>query len=153
GRRGFELQTRRRYERRKDARHRPPVLRQGDRRVLDDPRRRHRGPLPGRRLQLDASNATVSNTSCTAASPCVLRDYVPSNWTPAADHQPIINTGANNNSFTLNNTKGQHQEGFRIINLDFEGGGNANSTAILVIQDISDVFICNVTINGTDGGI
>jgi hypothetical protein len=99
-----------------------------------------------------SSHSTVSNSKCTAASPCVLRDYVPSSWTPAVDHQPIIHTGANNNGLDLNNTSG-HQEGFRVLNLDFEGDGATNSTGLFLYNDLSDVFLCNLTVNGTGAGI
>jgi hypothetical protein len=98
-----------------------------------------------------ASTSTVSNPNCTAASPCLLRDYVPTSWTPAVDHQPIIHTGASNDGIQLNSSK--HQEGFRILNLDFEGDGTSSSEGIFLYNDLSDVFICNNTVNGTSAGI
>lgn len=97
-------------------------------------------------------NAMVSNLNCTAASPCVLRDYVPSDWTPAVDHQPIIHAGASTNGLELNNNTA-HQEGFRILNLDFEGDGTSNSQGLFLYDDLSDVFVCNVTFNGLQAGI
>jgi len=94
----------------------------------------------------------VANNNCRADNPCVLRDYAPTNWTPAHDQNPIIHT-ANNTGLTLNEDQSKHQEGFRILNLDFEGDGVSGSLGMFLYNDVSDVFVCNATFNGLTDGV
>ena len=101
----------------------------------------------------------LRNTSCTAGATaitdpantgtCDLRDYPPA-WGGTA--KPIIRQTAVNNLMTFN---GGAQHGIRILNLDFEGGGDGAGGAADVGQralglddGVTDVFVCNNTFNG-----
>jgi hypothetical protein len=92
------------------------------------------------------NSTTVANNNCRSTTPCLLRDYAPTNWTAAVDHLPIIHSGTGI-ALTINENAAYHQEGFRILNLDLEGDGVGQS-GIFLDNDVSDVFVCGVTFNG-----
>jgi len=54
--------------------------------------------------------------------------------------------------FFFNGGAVSHDEGYRVLNLDFEGGGVAQ-TGVVAGNDVSDISMCNLTINAFSSGV
>jgi hypothetical protein len=86
------------------------------------------------------------NAKCRASNVCTVRDYTPS-WAGSSTAMPKL-VGA---SLSLDNPAGaEHEEGYQFLNLEFDGSGSGNG--VFVYNDIKDVLICNVVLNGFENG-
>jgi hypothetical protein len=91
-------------------------------------------------------NPSISSPGCRAAKPCVIRDYIPS-WASGREAAPIVNVVGDNSAFSFtNNGDAVHDEGYRVLNIDAEGGGVAGS-GVTLGNDVKDVTFCNMTFN------
>ena len=97
-------------------------------------------------LFTNQDNPPIWSPACSAAKPCVIRDYVPT-WASGDEAAPIVNVLGDNSAFNFTNLgDATHDEGYRVLNIDAEGGG-AGSGATLG-NDVKDVTFCNMTFNG-----
>jgi hypothetical protein len=91
----------------------------------------------------------IQNTRCSAANPCELRDYVPS-WGSASTARPRLSAS----SGTLVGFANVSQGGFRIWNLDLRNGDmNQTDGTLAVFDDVHDLDVCNVRIEGSYAGM
>jgi len=87
------------------------------------------------------------NASCRADNVCTVRDYTPS-WAGSTTAMPKL-TGA---SLSLANEGGSaHEEGYQFLNLEFDGPGSG--TGLFIYNDVKDVLVCNVVLNGFEDAI
>jgi hypothetical protein len=93
----------------------------------------------------------VVNHTSTAAHPVTLRDYTPP--TSVGPAKPRINLGASGTCLEFAETTPSHDEGYRVLNLDCEGMGTSDNQGLFLGNDVSDVFICNVTFNNLTTGV
>jgi hypothetical protein len=92
-------------------------------------------------------NPPLQSLACSAAKPCIIRDYVPT-WASGDEAAPIVNVLGDNSAFNFTNLgAATHDEGYRILNIDAEGGGVAGS-GVTLGNDVKDVTFCNMTFNG-----
>jgi len=99
----------------------------------------------------DGSNTgRFLNGNCRANNTCDVRDYVDTrNGHSDPNKKPMVFSSNGGQSAIFDLSDGDsytHEEGYRFLNLDLEGRGAA-PRAFLVYNDVSDVFICNNTIN------
>jgi len=94
--------------------------------------------------------STVLNSNCTVGSPCILRDYVPTTFTPAVDHRPILlSGGVASNILQLNGSISTEQKGWKIENIDFEGDSTTSGIVAINLSNwVHDVLIQGCTFNG-----
>jgi len=93
----------------------------------------------------DASaGGTWVNTKCRAGTPCVVRDYNPP-WASGDEGAPKLVSTADLLSLA-NGGDAEHEEGYRFLNLELDGA--KKSTGVFVFNDVTDVTLCNVTIDG-----
>jgi hypothetical protein len=91
------------------------------------------------------------NDQCQAADPCIVRDYPPP-WGSGDEDRPIIQAAAGERGFALEDGgNSNHEEGYVFLNLDVRGSGGGNG--FFIYNDIDDVLICNVAIDGFDIGV
>jgi hypothetical protein len=82
------------------------------------------------------------NASCRASNVCTVRDYTPS-WAGSSTAMPKL-TGA---ELSFANDGGSaHEEGYQFLNLELDGAGT--STGVFIYNDIKDVLLCNLVLNG-----
>jgi hypothetical protein len=87
------------------------------------------------------------NPNCRAATPCSVRDYSPP-WAKGTLAAPRL-LGV---SLSLSNAgRARHEEGYRFLNLELDGTGKGDG--VFVYNDIKDVFLCNLTIDGFAVGV
>ena len=83
----------------------------------------------------------------------MIRDYTPP-WASGDEGQPKIVVGAGIIGLEFFNPQGAtHDEGYRVLNLDFEGPGDSSSGGVSLGNDVTDVTLCNLTINRTGLGV
>lgn len=92
------------------------------------------------------NGAQWANQNCTADEKCVVRDY-PSFWASGDEERPIISSDGS--TFALQDSK--HEEGFVFLNLDLRGSGSGSG--FFFYNDVDDVLICNVRVDGFHLGI
>ena len=91
------------------------------------------------------------NGQCLADNPCVVRDYEPP-WASGDEARPRINALAGQHGFALEDGgNSNHEEGYTFLNLDLRGSGDGNG--FFIYNDIDDVLICNVAIDGFSIGV
>jgi hypothetical protein len=91
------------------------------------------------------------NASCRAENRCVVRDYTPS-WASGDEDAPIIRAREGSHAFALENGgRASHQEGYTFMNLDLRGRGKGYG--FFVYNDMDDVDLCNVSIDGFKIGV
>lgn len=102
----------------------------------------------------EASSPQLANTSTTAASPGIIREYAPTWGLGAGEATPRINVCSGCDGLFFNGPTNPvvHHEGVKIRNLDFEGGGIAGR-ALHFANGISNVDVCNVTMNDCDTAV
>jgi hypothetical protein len=87
------------------------------------------------------TNAWV-NANCKAGNTCTVRDYAPPG--SSGNELPPKLVGA---TMSLANPgKALHEEGYRFLNLEFDGDGTTD--CVLIYNDIKDVLLCNLVIAG-----
>jgi len=90
------------------------------------------------------------NTNCRADNPCVIRDYLP-DWATMDAPAPIIHSTTT--GFDLSNPgDAQHEEGLVFLNLDLRGA-DGSSWGFFLFNDVDDVLMCNLSIDGFDIGV
>jgi hypothetical protein len=101
----------------------------------------------------DAAAPNIASPACAAGNPCLVRNYI-APWNTGGEGKPIITvTVANNKGFFFYNAGGAtHDEGYRILNLDLESTVNTSTIAMVFGNDVSDVVVCNVTMNNFNAG-
>jgi len=93
-----------------------------------------------------------TTTGCTAANPCVVRDYVPTGATGALP-LPIITVGSGHGVDLANGGNAEHQEGYVFLNLDLRSTSQGTSgDGFFVYNDVDDVLVCGVAIDGFQVG-
>ena len=85
------------------------------------------------------STANVYNGSCRADNTCDFRDC-------GTGDLPVISYNGSDYLFYVG--KNGHDEGYRWWNIDVENVGGADSTAWFFGNDVSDVDICKIEVNG-----
>ncbi|MCB0332034.1 MAG: hypothetical protein KDD55_00975 [Bdellovibrionales bacterium] len=90
------------------------------------------------------------NTSCTAESPCVVRNYNPT-WASGDEAVPLI-TNSSGTAFDLsNNGDSQQEEGYLFRSLHLVGGNNG--VGFFIFNDVDDVDLEFLTIDGFQIGV
>ena len=96
------------------------------------------------------STGRFVNGNCRATNTCDVRDYVDTrNGHSDPNKKPIVFSSNTGQAAIFDLSDGDtwtHEEGYRFLNLDLEGGA-ASPRAFFLQNDVSDVFICNNTIN------
>jgi len=90
------------------------------------------------------------NPRCTAADPCVVRDYA-----PGGDDSlpiPIIQVDGGYGFSFANGGDAGHEEGYIFMNLDVRST-SLESNGFFFYNDIDDVTICGVSIDGFEIGV
>jgi uncharacterized membrane protein YgcG len=96
-----------------------------------------------------AGQTNLVNSSCTAGSPCDLRDYAPSWGAGAGNPRPIINFGTATRGFQVGQITG-----LRLWNLDVQGADRATGGVNLWMSGPAlDVDMCNVRFSNGDAGV
>ncbi len=91
------------------------------------------------------------NLNCTAADRCWVGDYVPP-WASGDEGRPIIHRTDGADGFALEDGgNAEHEEGYVFENLDIRGSGSG--AGFFLYNDIDDVEIRNVLIQGFDLGV
>ena len=99
------------------------------------------------------SSIFTASPGCRAGNPCLIRDYTPP-WASGDEGQPKVVVGAGNIGIEFFNAQGAtHDEGYRVLNLDFEGPGDSASGGVSLGNDVTDVTLCNLTINRVGIGV
>jgi len=102
----------------------------------------------------DASNTNDRwvNTNCTTSAPCTVADYTP-HWASGDENRPIIWRTAQADGFALEDGgNAEHEEGYIFRNLDMRCVG-CNRNGFFLYNDIDDVLIDNVSIDGFTIGV
>jgi len=96
-----------------------------------------------------ATGGGFANTNCKKDSTCDLRDYAPS-WGDGSEPLPSlwISGGSAGSTLMTFTHVSQHQEGFRVFNLDLHG--TTTDTAIFFWNETTDVDLCNLSMDGFD---
>lgn len=98
-----------------------------------------------------ASGTRWVNAECQAADPCVVRDYPPP-WGSGDEERPILQVASGQRAFALEDAaNADHEEGYLFLNLDLRGAGDGQG--FFIYNDIDDVLICNVAIDGFSLGV
>ena len=98
-----------------------------------------------------ASGTRWNNANCRADHPCVVRDYAPPGAVGALE-RPIIEATSGGNAFALEDGgPSDHEEGYVILNLIVRGIGSG--VGFFVYNDIDDVLLCNLSLEGFAIGI
>ncbi|MBN1774704.1 MAG: right-handed parallel beta-helix repeat-containing protein [Deltaproteobacteria bacterium] len=95
------------------------------------------------------------NTSCTAALPCRVADYAPA-WGSGAEGRPIVWVRSDANAFALEDGgDAEHEEGYVFRNLELRctAGAGTDAQGFFLYNDIDDVTIDNVSIDGFGIGV
>jgi hypothetical protein len=93
-----------------------------------------------------------TKTGCTAANPCVVRDYLPPGALGALP-LPIITVGSGHGVDMANGGNAEHQEGYVFLNLDLRSTSQGTSgNGFFVYNDVDDVLVCGVAIDGFQVG-
>lgn len=95
------------------------------------------------------------NTSCRADAPCTVSDYEPA-WTSGDEQRPIIWLSSDAHAFALEDGgDAEHEEGYVFSNLDMRCTvcESTNRWAFFLYNDIDDVVIDNVLMDGFDIGV
>ncbi len=91
------------------------------------------------------------NLNCTAANRCWVGDYTPS-WASGDEGRPLIRRTDGADGFALEDGgDAEHEEGYVFENLDIRGSGSGSG--FFLYNDIDDVEIRNVLIQGFDLGV
>ncbi len=94
-----------------------------------------------------ATGGGFANPNCRKDNTCDLRDYA-APW--ADDSEPLpsvwINGGTSGGTLITFSHVPQHQEGFRVFNLDLHG--TRTDTAIFFWNETTDVDLCNLSMDG-----
>jgi parallel beta-helix repeat protein len=86
------------------------------------------------------------NFNCRATNTCDVRDYSPP-WGDGLQGRPAIVAAGRSRMFGfLNPSTAQHQEGYRVLNIDMNGSGST-SWAVGIGDLTNDVTLCNVVID------
>lgn len=97
--------------------------------------------------------ASWTNTNCTAAMPCVIRDYVDPRWTATSPgRRPILASATNARGMDLS----ARQHGIRILNLKLLAAGPGQAGIALSgpgTGPSTDITVCNVEVDGYTNGI
>jgi hypothetical protein len=91
------------------------------------------------------------NANCRAANPCIVRDYTPP-WASGDETAPKLISPSGTLLGLDNPASAAHEEGYRFLNLELDGS-DPQSTGVFVYNDVTDVTLCNVTLNGFRLGI
>jgi hypothetical protein len=93
-----------------------------------------------------------TKTGCTAANPCVVRDYVPPG-AAGAPPRPIITVSSGHGVDLANGGNAEHQEGYVFLNLDLRSTAIGTSgNGFFIYNDVDDVLVCGVAIDGFQVG-
>jgi hypothetical protein len=93
------------------------------------------------------------NGSCRADRRCTVRDYAPP-WGDGSQGRPIIDSTTLRGPFALENLgNATHEEGYRILNLVLRNAGSADAFGVFAHNDIDDVELCNLLIEGFNIGV
>ncbi len=94
-----------------------------------------------------------SNTRCTAASPCVIGDYIPS-WASQGANLPLLRqTYAGNGLAFEDGGEANHEEGVLVQNLELQCASAGCGVGVLLFNDIDDVTLEGLTIDGFGIGV
>jgi hypothetical protein len=94
------------------------------------------------------------NTSdgCTAAEPCVVRDYAPPAGT-GSEERPIFTVSSGHGIDLTNGGDAVHEEGYVFLNLDVRStSGGSSGNGVFAYNDVDDVLVCNSSFEGFDVG-
>lgn len=86
----------------------------------------------------------IHNTGCSRTSPCDFRDYAPP-WANQSAPRPRIHLEGTD---LFDMWVFGHEEGYRFWNLDIRNHSKDKGVAFLMMNDVSDVDICNVSVEG-----
>ncbi len=92
----------------------------------------------------NAGGGGFANAGCTKDNTCDLRDYAPP-WGDGSEPLPSIWVSGGSTLMTFTHIS-QHQEGFRVLNLDLHG--TSADTAIFFWNETTDVDLCNLSMDG-----
>lgn len=96
-------------------------------------------------------NENKSN-GCTAAEPCVVRDYEPPNAT-GSEARPILTVSTGHGIDLANGGNADHEEGYVFLNLDVRStSGGSSGNGVFVYNDVDDVLVCNSSFEGFQVG-
>lgn len=102
--------------------------------------------------ELTDNNTRWVNSNCQADNRCLVGSYTPS-WASGDEARPIITQTTAGNLFRLEDSgNAEHEEGYIIENLDLRSLTNSSS-GIFLYNDIDDVEIRNVNIEGFRLGV
>ncbi len=107
----------------------------------------------GGALDLGTSSQWVT-ASCTAAQPCVVADYTPP-WASGDEQRPILWKTVADHAFDLaDGGDANYEEGYTFQNLDLRCTAcAAGNWAFFFYNDVNDVLIDNVNMDGFDIGV
>lgn len=97
-------------------------------------------------------NPKWTDTNCSAAKPCTIRDYVDPRWTAVIPGQrPILKSGSGARGMDLSSA----QTGIRVLNLKLLGDGRQDGLALAGPGSgpSTDIAVCNVEVDGYWNGI
>lgn len=101
-----------------------------------------------------ATSARWVNNACTAAQPCTVSNYSPP-WASGDEGRPRIQSPGPHAFDLANGGNAVPQEGYTFTNLDLScvGCNTSNGWAFFFYNDIDDVLIDNVRMDGFDIGV
>jgi hypothetical protein len=99
---------------------------------------------------LDCSSVTtwISNLNCLGSNPCFIDSYVPP-WASGDEKLPVLHNGQL--SFQ-DGGNAVHDEGYVVRNIELRGD-NLSIPAVFFYNDVDDVLLENLAINGYDIGV
>jgi hypothetical protein len=103
----------------------------------------------GGRFDASAGGSWV-NQRCRAGNPCVVRDYSPP-WGTGTKAAPKLVSSGQNLLDLANPGNANHEEGYRFLNLELDGSGSG--WGVFAYNDVDDVTLCNMVIDGFDIGV
>jgi hypothetical protein len=94
-----------------------------------------------------ANGGGFANANCQRDNTCDFRDYSPP-WGDGSEPLPSIwiDGGSNGRTLMTFSHVSEHQEGFRVFNLDLHG--TLTDTAIFFWNETTDVDLCNLSMDG-----
>lgn len=94
----------------------------------------------------------LANRNCSKDNTCDLRDYAPP-WGDGSEGLPSIwvNGGSAGSTLMSFSHVSEHQEGFRVFNLDLHGGGS--DVGFFFWNETTDTDLCNLSMDGFSGSV
>ncbi|MCA9919387.1 MAG: right-handed parallel beta-helix repeat-containing protein [Anaerolineales bacterium] len=104
-------------------------------------------------FDLGSDNAMWFTQACTAGQPCTVANYTPP-WASGDEGLPILNRPTDNHAFDLANPgDALSSGGFIFQNLDLRCPGCTGAWGFLLFNDVNDLVIDNVRLDGFGIGI